>query len=82
MLLEFNVKELLPMSKYYNPEEVEKLCAELRQAKTDFFHLATCKLAHQPAGLDLDTILEDRYAKLAEICEEITFIIDDYFKNY
>ena len=70
------------MKKYYNPEEVEKLCAELRQAKTDFFHLSTCKLSHQPAAVYLDAILESRYADLAEICEEIKLIIDDYFKYY
>lgn len=70
------------MNKYYNPEKVEKLCAELRQAKTDFFHLSVCKLSHQPDGIYLDATLEDRYAKLAEVCEEIRYIIDDYFKYY
>jgi hypothetical protein len=70
------------MQKYYNPEEIERLAAELREAKKDFFHLSTCKLAHQPDAVYLDAILEDKYANLAEICEEITFIIDDYFKNY
>lgn len=70
------------MQKYYNPSEVEKLTKELREAKKDFFFLATCKLSHQRAGLDLDAVLEDRYAKLAEVCEEIIYIVDDYFKNY
>lgn len=70
------------MQKYYNPEEVEKLIKELREAKKDFFHLSTCKLAHQPDAVYLDAVLEYRYAKLAEVCEEIIYIVDDYFKNY
>lgn len=70
------------MEKYYNPEEIERLVAELRQVKTTFFHLSVCKLSHQPDGVYLDTTLEDKYAKLAEICEELRYNIDDYFKYY
>lgn len=69
------------MSKYYHPEEVEKIVAELRQIKTDFFYLSMCKGTEQPDGEYLDTLLEDAYAHLAEICEEIKDIVDDYF-NY
>ena len=70
------------MKKYYNPEEVEKVIAELRQLKTDFFSLSVAKGTSQPVAVYLDAILEDKFAELAEICEEIVLNIDDYFKNH
>lgn len=69
------------MKKYYNPEEVEKVIVELRQLKTDFFSLSVAKGTSQPVAVYLDAILEDKFAELAELCEEIVLNIDDYFKN-
>ena len=69
------------MKKYYYPEEIERVVAELRQIKTDFFHLSVCKGTGQPDGEYLDGNLEDAFAHLAEVCEEIKYNVDDYF-NY